>query len=81
MSKYKDELVQQLFANVEPDDSIENKDGEWFGLYPLDREDLVGVILYEDSEGGVSGTFFEDANELSEAWDELGDDETADQAD
>lgn len=78
MSKYKDELVQQLFAHAEPEDSIKNKDGEWFGLYSLDREDLVGVILYEDSEGGVSGTFFEDTNELSEAWDELGDDETSD---
>ena len=73
-SKYKDELVQQLHTQ-EPAGTVENEAGETFCLYPLDSEDFVGAILYEDTEGNVSGTFYEDADELSEAWDELSDDD------
>lgn len=72
MSKYKDTLVQELYNGREPEDFIETEDGAWYGRYPLEDGDLVGAILYEDTDGGISGTFFEDADELAEAWDELG---------
>ena len=75
MSKYKDTLVQELYNGREPEDSIETEDGAWYGRYPLEDGDLVGAILYEDTDGGISGTFFEDADELAEAWDELGEDD------
>jgi len=67
MSKYQDALIQEL-CEREPD---ETTDGGVYELYRLDVDDLAGVILYEDSEGETSGTFFNTEEELLEAWDDL----------
>ena len=72
-SKYKDALVQELWEK-EPSKSFENESGEEFRLYD-DLEDFAGVILCGDEEG-ITGTFFEDPDELDETWDSLTDDDS-----
>lgn len=75
-SKYKDALVQDLWEK-EPDDTFENESDEEFRLYKS-VEGFAGVILCGDEES-VTGTFFEDADELAEAWDELGEEDEEDE--
>jgi len=70
MTKYKDALIQELNAQ-EPEETIEGEGGETFGLYRVATEDIAGAILCEDSDGSVSGTFYADDEELTEAWDAL----------
>jgi len=67
MSKYQDALIQEL-CEREPDETTE--DGA-YELYRLDVDDLAGVILYEDSEGEMSRTFFNTEEELLDAWSDL----------
>lgn len=74
MSKYQDELIAQLLKQ-EPEAEIDNG-GEKFSLHRL--EDMAGAILAEDEDGQVTATWFEDDEELSEAWDALSDDDQAD---
>ena len=71
-SKYKDALVQELWEK-EPNKTFENDSDEEFRLYE-DVEGFAGVILCGDDEG-ITGTFFEDPEELAEAWDELGEED------
>jgi len=74
-SKYKDALVQELWEK-EPDATFENESDEEFRLYQS-VDGFAGAILCGDQDS-VTGTFYEEADELSEAWDELGDDESSD---
>jgi len=73
MSKYQDALIAELLEK-EPSDQLTIED-ETFKRYELASDGLVGAILVEDEEGEVSATWFEDADELSEAWDELSEDD------
>ena len=77
-SKYKDALVQELWEK-EPDETFTNESGEEFRLYSS-VDGFEGVILCEDGES-VSGIFYEDADELTEAWDELAEDDEDDEDD
>ena len=69
MSKYQDALIAELLEK-DPSDQLTIED-ETFKRYELASDGLVGAILVEDEEGEVSATWFEDADELAEAWDEL----------
>ena len=74
MASYKQELINQLYE-LEPEQEYEN-DGEWFGLYRLKNQ--AGAILFEDAEGTVRGTFYDDEEDLEEAWDSVQDDDEED---
>lgn len=78
MTKYKDALIQELNAQ-EPEETFEGEGGETFGLYRVATEDIAGAILCEDSEGGVTGTFYAEEDELNEAWDALSDEDEEDE--
>lgn len=71
MSKYQDELIAQLLKQ-EPEAELDNG-GEKFSLYHL--EDMAGAILAEDEAGNVSASWYEEDEELAEAWDALGDED------
>ena len=67
-SKYKQALVEQL-DQTEASESL--NDGE-VRLYRLEGEsELAGAILYTETDGSVTGDFFEDGDELEEAWADL----------
>lgn len=69
MSKYQEALIAELLER-EPSEQLTIED-ETFKRYELTTDELVGAILVEDAEGEVTASFFEDAGELDEAWDEL----------
>ena len=73
MSKYQDALIAELLEK-DPSDQLTIED-ETFKRYELASDGLVGAILVEDEEGEVSATWFEDADELAEACDELGEED------
>ena len=73
MSKYQDALIAELIEK-EPSEQLTIED-ETFKRYELETDGLAGAILVEDEEGEVSATFFADADELAEAWDELGEED------
>lgn len=79
MSKYQDALIAELLAK-EPAEQLTIED-ETFKRYDLETDGLAGAILVEDDEGEVSATWFEDDEELSEAWDALSGDDQADDED
>ena len=70
MAKYKDALIQELNSQ-EPEEAIEGDGGETFGLYHVATEDIAGAIICEDSDGGVTGTFYATEDDLMEAWEAL----------
>jgi len=67
MGKYQDELIRVLQA-TEPEDVYEDG-GETFKLYRL--EGMSGVIVTEDEDGNVTGEFFDEGEDIDQAWEDL----------
>jgi hypothetical protein len=73
MSKYQDALIAELLEK-DPSEQLTVEE-ETFKRYELTTDGLAGAILVENAEGDVTATFFEDEDELAEAWDELAEDD------
>lgn len=73
MVSYKDELLTQLDMTAEPEDTCEGENGEVHSLYRL--EESAGVIVTSDPDGNLSGEFYENAEDLDEAWADLADED------